>query len=233
MHEFRCYDNIAPNPKCQRVLVPAKPRLFVPRNIRHQQRLFMRPFVLRLLPVFVVLLLVFGRPFVKRFALCYRTVVCLSCPVRNVGVLWPNGCTDPDETWHEGRPRPRRLCVRWVPSSSPQKGTQPSNFRPMSVVAKRLDGSRWHLAWRWASLQATLCYMGTQLPYPKREAEALPVVGHFYCGKMAGCINMPLGIEVGLGQGHIVLDGNPDTTKGRTPNFAPISIMTKQLYASG
>jgi len=31
----------------------------------------------------------FGRPFVKRFALCYRTVVCLSdC---DVGVLWPNG----------------------------------------------------------------------------------------------------------------------------------------------
>jgi len=22
-----------------------------------------------------------GRPFVKRFALCYRSVVCLSCPV--------------------------------------------------------------------------------------------------------------------------------------------------------
>ena len=30
---------------------------------------------------------------------------------------------------------------------SPKKGTA-SNFRPMSVVAKRLDGSRWHLAWR-------------------------------------------------------------------------------------
>jgi len=158
VHEFRCYDNIAPNPKCQRVLVPAKPRLFVPktfcsqeqmvpmrnvrsrdlrsrelsfpglfvpRNIRHQQRLFMRPFVLRLLPVFVVLLLVFGRPFVKRFALCYRTVVCLSCPVRNVGVLWPNGCTDPDETWRAGRPRPWPHCVRWGPRSSSPKGHIP------------------------------------------------------------------------------------------------------------
>ena len=31
---------------------------------------------------------VFGRPFEKRLALCYRTVV---CPVCNVGVLWPNG----------------------------------------------------------------------------------------------------------------------------------------------
>ena len=33
---------------------------------------------------------IFGRPFVKRFALCYQTVVCpvcLSCPVYDVGVL--------------------------------------------------------------------------------------------------------------------------------------------------
>jgi len=31
------------------------------------------------------------------------------------------------------------------------------NFQPMSIVAKWLDGSRWHLAWRWALVQATLC----------------------------------------------------------------------------
>ena len=29
-------------------------------------------------------------------------------------------------------------------------------FWPMSIVAKRLDGSRLHLAWRWALVQATL-----------------------------------------------------------------------------
>jgi len=27
-------------------------------------------------------------------------------------------------------------------------GRSPRNFRLMSIVAKRLDGSRWHLAWR-------------------------------------------------------------------------------------
>jgi len=37
--------------------------------------------------------MVFGRPFVKRFALYYRTLVCLS--VRIVGVLYkPNGWMD-------------------------------------------------------------------------------------------------------------------------------------------
>jgi len=40
----------------------------------------------------------------------------------------------------------------------PNKGAEPlPNFRPMSIVAKRLDGSRWHVAWRWALVQATLC----------------------------------------------------------------------------
>jgi len=59
---------------------------------------------------------VFGRPFVKRFALCYRTVVLSVCAVCDVGVLWPNGWMDQDETWHGGRPRPRPQCVRWRPS---------------------------------------------------------------------------------------------------------------------
>jgi len=39
----------------------------------------------------------------------------------------------------------------------PQKGAEHPNFRPMSIAAKRLDGSRWHLAWRWALVQATSC----------------------------------------------------------------------------
>jgi len=61
---------------------------------------------------------IFGRPFVKRFALCYQTVVCPVCrsvshvcPVCNVGVLWPNGWTDQDETWLADRPRPWPHCV--------------------------------------------------------------------------------------------------------------------------
>jgi len=43
------------------------------------------------------------------------------------------------------------------PAPPPQKEAESPNFPPMSIVAKRLDGSRWHLAWRWASVQATLC----------------------------------------------------------------------------
>ena len=34
------------------------------------------------------------------------------------------------------------------PDLPPQKGDRAPNFRPMSIVAKRLDGSRYHLVWR-------------------------------------------------------------------------------------
>jgi len=42
-------------------------------------------------------------------------------------------------------------CLLW-----PLKGHSPQ-FWTMSVVAKRLDGSRCHLVWWLASTQATLC----------------------------------------------------------------------------
>jgi len=67
----------------------------------------------RLQPLPTLKEIIFGRPFVKRFALCYRTVVCPVClSVCNVGVFWPNGWMDRDDTWHGGRPRPRPHCVR-------------------------------------------------------------------------------------------------------------------------
>jgi len=45
---------------------------------------------------------------------------------------------------------------------------------------------------------------------------------------------MALGMEVGLGPGHIVLDGDPAplAKKGQTPNFRPIFIFAKRLDAS-
>jgi len=43
------------------------------------------------------------------------------------------------------------------PASLLKKEAKPPNFPPMSIVAKRLDGSKRHLAWRWDSVQATLC----------------------------------------------------------------------------
>ena len=46
--------------------------------------------------------------------------------------------------------------------------------------------------------------MGTQ-----SRAEPLQFSAHFYCRQTAGCIKMPLGMEVGLSPGDFVLDGDP------------------------
>jgi len=70
---------------------------------------------------------------------------CLSLlSVCDVGVLWPNGWMDQDATWYQGRPRPMPHCVRSGPSSPLPNGHSPTNFWPISVVAKQLNGSRCH-----------------------------------------------------------------------------------------
>jgi len=66
-------------------------------------------------------------------------------------LLWANDWMDHDAS------RPKRHCLRWWPSYPPRKGGEPPNFRLISIVVIRLDWSRWHLAWRWASVHATLC----------------------------------------------------------------------------
>jgi len=46
---------------------------------------------------------------------------------------------------------------------------------------------------------------------------------------------MPLGMEVGLGRGHTVLDGDPappPLPRKGGPNFRPMSIVTKRLDVS-
>jgi len=82
---------------------------------------------------------IFGRPFVKRFALCYRSIVCLSCPVLSCPVC---------------------LSVTFV-----------------------------------------------------------------HCGQTVAPIKMKLGMQVGLGPGHIGFDGNPapPPPKGHSPHpiFGP------------
>jgi len=63
--------------------------------------------------------------------------------------------------------------------------------------------------------------MGTQLPSPKRGP--IPQFSaHFCCGQTAGCIKMPLGVEVGLSPRNFVLDEHPAPVpkRGRSPQFS-------------
>jgi len=64
--------------------------------------------------------------------------------------------------------------------------------------------------------------MGTQSPSQK-GGRAL----HFCCGQTAGWIKMALGLEVGLGPGHIVLGGDLALLakkRQRPPIFGPVLL---------
>jgi len=68
--------------------------------------------------------------------------------------------------------------------------------------------------------------MGIQLPSLKRGQSPQFWV-HVYCVKTAAWIKMPLGMEVCLGSGHIVLDGDPAlfSQKGaQPPIFGPFLL---------
>jgi len=99
---------------------------------------------------------VFGQPFVKWFALCYQTVVCLSvcyvCPVLSATLVYCGQTVG----WIKMKLGmqvdldPGHIVLDGVPASLPQKGHRPLNFWPvsLSVVGKWLDGSRCHLVGR-------------------------------------------------------------------------------------
>jgi len=147
-------------------------------------------------------------------------------PIFGPYLLRPNGCMDQDATWYEGTPRPRRLCLRprWGPSSPSYEGHRP-NFRPMSVVAKRLDGLKCHLVWRQTSAQATLCRWGRS---PHKRGTAPPQFSvHVCCGQAVVWMKIPLGTEVELGPGHIVLDGVPALRRERG---AAVPLFSAHVY---
>ena len=104
----------------------------------------------------------------------------------------------------------------------------PYVIRPLSVLSVTLVYCGQMVGWiRYASALATLC---TQLPLPQRGT-ATPILAHISCCQTAGCIKMKLGMEVGLGPGHIVLDGDPAPPKtghSPPPNFRPMSVMAKR-----
>jgi len=150
----------------------------------------------------------FGRPFVKRFALCYQTIVLSVCLVCDVGVLSPNGWTDQDETWRAGRPRPWPHCVRWGPGSPSPKGAQPPIFRPYLL---RLNGcidqdATWY-GGRPASAQVTVFNGDPATPRKKGHTHPTQFLAYVYCSQMAGWIKMPIGTAVNVSSGDVVLDG--------------------------
>jgi len=118
----------------------------------------------------------------------------LSCPVSNVCVLWPNGRTDQDETWHAGRPRPWPHCVRWGLRSLPHRGTAtpPPIFGPYLLWQNGStdQDATWHGG---RPRPRRHCVRWGPSSLPKRGQSPLQFSAHVYCGQTATWIKMPLG----------------------------------------
>ena len=113
------------------------------------------------------------------------------------------------------------------PAPSIRRGRGPfPNFRPISIVPKRLDASRIQDAtWYGGSLSAgDFVLDGDLAPLPKK-GQSPQFLAHVYCGQSAAW--MPLGTEIGLGPGHIVLDGDPAPVPKKGPEppiFGPFLL---------
>jgi len=82
-------------------------------------------------------------------------------PIFDPCLLWPNGWTDQDETWHGGRPWPGDTVFDGDPAPVPRRGTA-TQFSAHVCCGQTAgsDKSRRHLVGRWtsaASALVTLC----------------------------------------------------------------------------
>ena len=98
----------------------------------------------------------------------------------------------------------------------------------------RLIISEYHFNVFWAIVRKTV------RPMLSDSCHVYPVlsVTLVCCGQTVGWIKMPLGMEVGVGSGHTVLDGDlalpppPEKRSTAVPTFRPMFIVVKRLDGS-
>jgi len=80
--------------------------------------------------------------------------------------------------------------------------------------------------WRHGTTGCTALFVLDGEPAPPERGHSPQVLAHAYCGQTAWWIKMPLGMEVGLGPGDFVLDGDPASRqkRGTAPNFRPFLL---------
>ena len=100
-------------------------------------------------------------------------------------------------------------------------------------MAKHLHGSRCHLI-RSRCLRDTVFNVDPASPRKKGTPIPTQFLAHVYCGQMAEWMKTPLGTEVDLGPGHIVLDWVPAIVKGaqQPPLFSAMSIVATVAHLS-
>ena len=75
-----------------------------------------------------------------------------------------------------------------------------------------------------------LCYIG---PLSVLSVRSVLSVTLAYCGQTVRWIKMPLGMEVGLGLCHVVLDGDPASASQNLPNGHSPLFLAHMLWPNG
>jgi len=105
---------------------------------------------------------------------------------------------------------PGHIVLDGDPAPPPPKGHSPPIFGPYLL---RPNGCMdQDVTWYGATPRpGRLCvrWGPCSLSPKRRQCPPPQFLAHFYCGQTAGCIKMPLGMDVGLSPGVFVLDGDP------------------------
>ena len=154
--------------------------------------------------------------------------------VSDVGVLWPNGWMDQDETWHGGRPRTRPLCVRLGPSSPSLKGAQPPIFGPCLLCQAAL-WIKMPLGTEVGLIPHDILLMGT--PLPQKRGHSIPHFLAHVAKQLDGWRDQDAIWYAGRLQPRpqCVRWGPSSSQKGNSsplPNLRPMSIVAKWLDGS-
>jgi len=164
----------------------------------------------------------FGRPFVKRFARCYQTVVspvCLSsCPVLSVTLMY---CSQ-TAGWIKMKLRtqvglgPGHIVLDRDTAHPPPKGHNPQ-FSAHICCGQMAGWIKMPLGMMVSLGPGDIVLVGE--PAPQEKGAHPQYSAYVYCGQTAVCIRIPLGMELGLSLGDIVLDGDlaPPPLKGHSP----------------
>jgi len=101
-------------------------------------------------------------------------------PISVVAKCW----MDQDATWWGGAPQPKRQCVRWGPSSPPQKGAEPPPFSAHVYCGQTAGWMKMPLSTE-VDLSPGHTVLDGDPALPAKEEQQPPAplfLAHVYCG---------------------------------------------------
>ena len=117
-------------------------------------------------------------------------------------------------------------CSEMGTSSPPPKRVEHPNFGPHLLWPNGCmdQDATWYGSRPRLDLRDIVFDVEPAIPRKKGHTHPTQFLAHIYCGHMAGWTKTPLGTEVDIGQGHIVLDGIPAPAKGAQQPLSLIHI---------